>query len=267
MSELFGLIGEKLTHSLSPKIHGELFNILNMNAKYELFEIKRDELKNGFLKLKAEGVKGLNVTIPYKVDIMEFLDDISIEAKEIGAVNTICFKGDKIIGYNTDYFGFGRMLQKNNIQANASKVAVLGAGGAAKAVIQYFLFNNAKEIVLISRDKKKAEVTFPNIKVISYEEFNEYDKGDIIVNCTPLGMYPKLDAFPVDRKCIAKFSAAVDLIYNPLETLFLKFAKEEGLKSVNGLYMLVGQAMAAEEIWNDIDIGEEITDEIFTKLQ
>lgn len=112
MTDLYGLIGEKLSHSISPTIHLELFKILNMDADYKLFEIEKLELKTRFSQLKNSGIKGLNVTIPYKVQTMNFLDEISHEAKQIGAINTICFQDNKIIGHNTDYFGFGRCWAK-----------------------------------------------------------------------------------------------------------------------------------------------------------
>lgn len=266
MTCLFGLIGEKLGHSVSPAIHTTIFNILRMDAEYKLFEIEKGYLDSDFKDLLKKGVKGLNVTIPYKVDIMNSLDEISVQAEKIGAVNTICFKGNKIIGYNTDYYGFGRMLEKNHIEARDKKVVILGAGGAAKAVIQYFIDNKSKSILLVSRDKEKAAGNFKDIEIIDYEELKLLKSGDIIVNCTPCGMYPKIENSPVDENCISKFSSAVDLIYNPKETLFLKFAKKTGIKAVNGLYMLVGQAVAAQELWNNITIEESVVDKIYDKL-
>lgn len=264
--ELFGLIGRKLTHSVSPAIHKELFKILGMEADYVLFEIPMGKLEKEFEALKLKGAKGLNVTIPYKVDMMKLVDEVAPEAEKIGAINTICFKRGKTIGYNTDYYGFGRMLIKNEIEVAGKSAAVLGAGGAAKAVIQYLSDNKASEILLVSRDKAKAEANFKDVTVIDYNELNNIKQCDTVINCTPCGMYPKVEVSPIDSLCVSKFSAAVDLIYNPAETVFLKFAKEQGIKAVNGLYMLVGQAMAAEELWNDITIGEEITDKIFGKL-
>ncbi|AJA49865.1 shikimate dehydrogenase [Clostridium pasteurianum DSM 525 = ATCC 6013] len=266
MTCLFGLIGEKLGHSVSPAIHSTIFHILEMDAEYKLFEIEKGYLKDGFKDLLKNGVKGLNVTIPYKVDIMSCLDEVSVQAEKIGAVNTVCFKENKIIGYNTDYYGFGRMLEKSHIESQNKKVVILGAGGAAKAVIQYFIDNSSKDIILVSRDKKKAAVNFKDIEIIDYEELKLLKSGDIIVNSTPCGMYPKVENSPVDENCVSKFSSAVDLIYNPKETLFLKFAKKRGIKAVNGLYMLVGQAVAAEELWNNITIEESVVDKIYDKF-
>lgn len=267
MGELYGLIGGKLIHSMSPEIHMELFKILNMDASYELFEIPKGRLEGDFKALKSRGVKGLNITIPYKVDMIKLIDEVAPEAEKIGAVNTICFKNGKTVGYNTDYYGFGRMLQKNGITVSGKSIAVLGAGGAAKAVIQYLTDSNAAEVTLVSRNKAKARENFKDVKVIDYKQLNDMKKGDTIINCTPCGMYPNVDVSPIDSTCISKFSAAVDLIYNPSETVFLKYAKEHGLKTVNGLYMLVGQAMAAEELWNDIAISQEVTDKIFEKCR
>lgn len=266
MRSLFGLIGEKLGHSISPAIHLKLYKILKMEASYDLFEIEKQNLEADFKALIGKGIKGFNVTIPYKVDIMKYLDEVSVQACKIGAVNTICFEKDKIIGHNTDYHGFGRMLQKNEIPVNDKKIVVLGAGGAAKAVIQFFIDNGAKEVLLVSRDVKRAEESFKEVKIIDYNELKLLKQGDIIVNCTPCGMYPKIENSPVDETCIGKFSSAVDLIYNPKETLFLKFAREKGIKTVNGLYMLVGQAIAAEELWNNIIIDEAVVNEIYNEL-
>jgi len=267
MTNLYGLIGEKLGHSISPNIHVELFKRLKMDADYKLFEIEKSKLKTGFSQLKDSGIKGLNVTIPYKVETMNFLDEISEEAKKIGAINTICFHDNKTVGHNTDYFGFGKMLDKNNIKIKGKTVVILGAGGAAKAVIQYMIDGNAKRVVLVSRDTSKAAKNFKDIEIIDYTQLDAIPSGDLIVNCTPVGMYPNTHNCPVSENNITKFNAAVDLIYNPYETLFLNIAEKNGLKSVNGLYMLVSQAIYSEELWNDIHVDETIIDEIFNNLR
>ena len=267
MTALYGLIGEKLSHSISPAIHLELFKRLNMDADYKLFEIKKPELKTVFSQLKNSGIKGLNVTIPYKVETMNFLDEISHEAKKIGAINTICFQDNKIIGHNTDYFGFGRMLGKNNIAIKGKTVVILGAGGAAKAVIQHMIDNNAKKVILVSRDTTNAAKNFKGLEIIDYEQLDLLNAGDILINCTPVGMYPNISNLPLNENFVTKFSIAVDLIYNPCETLFLKIAKKNGLKNVNGLYMLVSQAIYSEELWNNIHVDETVIDEIFNNLR
>ncbi|SMC27555.1 shikimate dehydrogenase [Clostridium acidisoli DSM 12555] len=266
MTTLYGLIGEKLGHSLSSIIHKKLFKLLNMDSDYKLFEINKPDLKANFIKLKNEGIQGLNVTIPYKVDVMDFLDDISNEAKSIGAVNTVCFENHKIIGHNTDYFGFARMLDKNSIKIKDKVVVILGAGGAAKAVIQYISNTSAKRTILVSRDPSKVSKNFKNVEFMNYNQLNDLDCGDVVINCTPVGMYPNVNNSPISEDCISKFSVAVDLIYNPSETKFLKLARENKLQSVNGLYMLVAQAISAEELWNHIKIDDKIIDEIYKDL-
>ncbi|SKC81301.1 shikimate dehydrogenase [Maledivibacter halophilus] len=267
MSNLFGLIGEKLKHSFSPAIHSIIFNELNIEGYYDLFEVKSQDLKMAIYGLKAIGARGVNVTIPYKVNIMEYLDDLSHEAKKIGAVNTICFKENKTIGYNTDYFGFGIMLDKYDIDIKNKEAVILGTGGASKAVLQYLLDKGIRDIIFVSRNIRKSKERLKNYKVISYDDFKKISDKDMIINCTPSGMYPKVENCPVSRDDISKFQAAVDLIYNPVETLFLKHAKDQGIKSVNGLYMLVGQAVKAQELWNDIEISSEVIEKIYEEIK
>lgn len=266
MKGMYGLLGEKLTHSFSPQIHSLIFKALGIDGYYHLFEVNKEDLGDGVRGFKALKVKGINVTIPYKLDVMKYLDHISEEGKNIGAVNTICFEDGKTIGYNTDYYGFGMMMKKFNIDINGKNVTILGSGGSAKAVLQYLLDNNASEITFVTRNVEEGKAKFKNFNIISYEDLEELSNEDIVINCTPIGMYPKVDNSPIKKECITKFKVAIDLIYNPQETLFLKYAREAGLKSVNGLYMLVGQAIKAEELWNSLKIEDKITDEIYEEI-
>jgi shikimate dehydrogenase len=266
VSKLYGLLGEKLGHSLSPQIHSAMFKELNIDGYYHLFQVKKEELEKGFSGFKALGVKGINVTIPYKVDVMKYLDHISEEAEEIGAVNTIHFKDDIAVGYNTDYYGFGMMLKKYDVNVKNKNAVILGTGGASKAVVQYLIDNNVGDIVFVTRNVSKAKEKYKDIKKITYNEINNLNNCDIVINCTPVGMHPNVDNSPISRENISKFHTAVDLIYNPRETLFLKYAKEQGAKAINGLYMLVGQAVKAEEIWNDVNIDERIVERIYEEI-
>lgn len=262
---LYGLLGEKLAHSLSPEIHQVIFQNLNIKGNYSLFQVEKQNLSKVIDSLKVLGVAGTNVTIPYKEEIMQYVDEISEEGKNIGAINTIAIKDGKSYGYNTDYFGFGRMLKRENVEAQGKSVVILGAGGAAKAIVQYFKDREAKEIYLVSRDKEKILGKYSGVKAIDYKELKGVE-GDIIVNTTPVGMYPNNYATPVMEDILKNFSVCVDIIYNPLETKFLLMGKSLGLKTVNGLYMLIYQAIKAEEIWHDRNIGEEIAEEIYEKL-
>lgn len=266
MQKLFGLLGEKLGHSFSPKIHHFIFKELNIDAAYNLYEVKNERLKDVIKRCKALNINGLNVTIPYKVDIMQFLDRISDEAKKIGAVNTVVFEDDNAVGYNTDYFGFGDTLRKNNIDVKNKNVIILGNGGAAKSVIQYFLDEHVKDIIIVSRNVEKTKNTCKQFKVIGYNEIDFLKNQDVVVNCTPCGMYPNTDQSPINKSQISKFNAAVDLIYNPKETMFLKHAKEQDIKAVNGMYMLISQAVKSEELWNNIKINDVAVDKIYNEL-
>lgn len=264
---LYGLLGEKLGHSYSPQIHKNVFKYLNMEGCYHLFEVEKDNLKDALNGLKTLNASGVNVTIPYKVQIMEYLDYISSKAKRIGSVNTISFSNGKTVGYNTDYYGFGMMLLKNEIDIKNRRAVILGTGGAAKSVIQYLLDNKIKEITLVSRNPDKSKINFSEFNIISYNDVKHLSNESVLINCTPCGMYPNTKVSPITRKEITRFEVAVDLIYNPTETELLKYAKLEGLKYANGLYMLVGQAIKAQEIWNDIEIKKEVIDKVYNIVQ
>lgn len=267
--ELFGLIGEKLGHSLSPEIHESLFEKVNIDGKYNLFSIKRENIKNAVESLKTLGIKGANVTIPYKEEIISQLDYISDEAKKIGAINTIFIKGNKSYGYNTDYYGFKEMLLKDNVEIEGKVFYVLGSGGASKAIVYCLLDAKASKVVLVSRDKQLAKEKFNNndIDFINYDELENIEKAYAVINTTPWGMYPSVETTAIDKSIFENFEVACDIVYNPEETRFLREAKEKGLKTVTGLYMLVAQAMKAEEIWNNFKVDNKIEIDIYEKLR
>lgn len=244
-----------------------IFKELNIEGFYHLFEIDKNNLREAIYGLSALGVKGVNVTIPYKIDIVKYLHSVSKEADKIGAVNTIGFEKGQITGYNTDYLGFGMLLDKNNISINNEAIVILGTGGVSKAVVQYAIDNNAKEIIFVSRDAIKGKERYPDFEVIEYSDLKHHKASGIIVNCTPVGMYPEVKVSPIDKGYFDKFHTAVDLIYNPIKTEFLKEAKKQGLKTVNGLYMLIGQAIKAQEIWNNTDISNAITERIYREIK
>ncbi|MCJ7691474.1 MAG: shikimate dehydrogenase [Clostridiaceae bacterium] len=267
--ELYGLLGESLKHSISPLIHSTIFKELNIEGTYELFEIEKEEVEDTINEFKDIGVVGVNVTIPYKTTVIKYIDEITSEAKKIGAVNTICFKDKKTIGYNTDYAGFGMLLKKNEIDIKRAKAVVLGSGGAAKAVTAYLIDSGIGEITIVSREPNKIEDIHDKkeINIIPYAGVSSLNDKDIIINCTPCGMYPNVDSCPIEKSSIAKFSTAIDLIYNPKETLFLKHAKNLDIKAVNGLYMLIGQAVCAEELWHEIKINDKIINSVYERLR
>lgn len=264
--EFYGLLGEKLSYSLSPKIHSEILKSLNKNGAYKLFEIDRYRLKNFTEAIKLLKISGCNVTIPYKKDIMKYIDIVSEEANKIGAVNTIFLKDEKLYGYNTDYFGFGYMLKTSNIDVKDRMAVILGNGGASSAVLHYLLDNGAREVYIVSRNPNKEVFEFENTKLIGYEELNSLS-GDILINTTPVGMYPNIENSPVSKEVVDRFSSLVDLIYNPMETKFLSYGKESNKQIVDGLYMLVGQAVKAQEIWQDTVIDDSVIENIYRKIK
>jgi shikimate dehydrogenase len=250
MQNIYGLIGRTLTHSFSKGYFTEKFQKLGINAgnKYELFELASISEFTELVAKFGKQIKGLNVTIPYKQEIMPFLDEIDSAALKIGAVNTIKFlQSGKRIGYNTDYWGFRWSLEAWGAfdEASPQKALVLGKGGAAKAVI-IALEDLGMEVQIVSRKKEK--------DTILYEELTKevIDNHLLIVNTTPLGMYPNVETFPqLPYQFLGQNHLLYDLVYNPLETQFLKKGIENGVKSTHsGLEMLHGQAEKAWEIWN-----------------
>lgn len=257
---LFGLIGEKLGHSFSSEIHSLFYKKMNLSAHYYIFEIEKKSLSSAVDSMKTLNIKGFNVTIPYKTEVMKYIDNISPEVRNIGAVNTITLENGRTHGYNTDYFGFKATLEKYGIDIVNKKILILGTGGVSKSVKQYLIDKGVSKIKTASRNPVKENE-------ISYNDLKNLGKMDIIINCTPVGMYPHSDESPVDAGVISKFNTAIDMIYNPEKTLFLKTAEDLGLKTVNGLYMLIVQALKSEELWNNIKIEENIIDEIYQEIR
>lgn len=247
----YGLIGEKLGHSYSKPIHEKL-----ADYTYKINPLTRDEFHNF---MEARDFKAINVTIPYKSDVIPYLDEIHENAKQIGAVNTIVNKNGKLVGYNTDYLGFLYTLVHNCIDIKGKKVIVLGNGGGAKAIIAVLNDLNAKDIVIVKRRSEGG--------AISYEEcYLSHSDAKLIINTSPVGMYPNVDERPIDVSLYKNCEAVVDIIYNPLKTKLLLQAEELGIKAVNGLEMLVAQAKYAVEFFLEKKIDEAVIDEIYNDL-
>lgn len=262
--KVLGLIGEKLSHSLSPEIHRGIFKELGIKGSYSLFEVSKEQSNNIGSSIRTLNIHGVNVTIPYKKVVLEQLDEISIEAKNIGAVNTIENKNGILKGYNTDYYGFGKMLERFSVNIENKTVVILGSGGASKAVEQYVRDSRCKKLIIATR-KRTSENYLRNCEIVTYEELKDI-KGDVLINTTPVGMYPNVDYSPVEKDVIENYDTLVDIIYNPIETKFLRYGRELGKSTIDGLYMLVGQAIKSEEIWNNIIISNEIEAEIYKNI-
>lgn len=242
--KLFGLIGHPLTHSFSKKYFEEKFkNEAINNCSYEFFDIDSIE-KIKVIIDNNENLKGLNVTIPYKEKVIPFLNELSEEAKKIGAVNTIKIENSKLIGYNTDYYGFKQSL-KPFIEINHERALILGTGGASKAVFHALNDLNI-QCILVSRNPKKENE-------ISYDEVNEYvlKYHQIIVNTTPVGTFPNVNEKPLlNYDCVTSQHLLYDLVYNPELTQFLAEGQRKGATTLNGYQMLQLQAEKAWKIWN-----------------
>ena len=263
----YGLLGRRLGHSLSPQIHELIFKYTGLEGEYNLYPMEPEAVQAFIKTLKDQGFSGLNVTIPYKNTVMPYLSTISKEAQKIGSVNTILPQEGALKGYNTDYFGVSKMLAAAGIDPKGKKVMVLGSGGSAKTVVALLKDSDCADTLLVSRDKAQAAAKFPDIKTAQYDELSALHGYDILINTTPVGMYPETDACPLTDDIIRGFSAVADLIYNPSQTVLLKKAESFGARTVNGLYMLVSQAVAAQEIWNSIEIEDGIIDMIFDDIR
>ena len=258
----YGLIGEKLGHSFSKEIHGMIGNY-----SYELKEIAKQDL-SGFMQEKA--FKGINVTIPYKQDVIPFLNSINKAAEEIGAVNTITNKDGKLSGYNTDFIGLQRLILSQKLELKGKKVLILGTGGTSRTATAVAKALGAKEILIVSRsvkadDDEKTAASKP--AVISYEQAATIHKDcQIIINTTPCGMFPKIDTSPLDLTPFTKLEGLIDVIYNPLRTNLVLQAQEKKLPAAGGLYMLVQQAIAAYEYFSDKQCSLEKAEDIYNTI-
>ena len=245
---MYGLLGEKLGHSFSPEIHSMLGNY-----EYRLFEVEKNELENF---IKHGEWDGINVTIPYKKEVMPFLDEISENAQKIGSVNTVVRRSDgTLFGDNTDYYGFLYTVKRSGINFSGKKVLVLGTGGASLAVKAVISDLNAGEIISISRSGEN-----------NYQNIKNHADADIIVNTTPVGMYPKNLVSPVNVSDFTHLSAVFDIIYNPQKTQLVLDAEKLDIPAFSGLSMLVAQAKRASEIFFDKEIDDSVTEKILKKV-
>lgn len=247
----YGLIGEKLGHSFSKIIHEKL-----ADYTYDLIPLSLEELD---VFMREKEFSAINVTIPYKETVIPYLDEVDPKAAKMGAVNTVVQRNGKLFGYNTDYFGFRYMLEHNHIQIAGKKVLVLGRGGASKAVIAVLEDMGAAEIHTIYY--KIAEDS------ISYETcYTLHTDAQVIVNTTPVGMYPNSGHTPIDLTPFTNLEAVADVVYNPLRTRLVLDAEEKGCQAIGGLEMLVGQAKYAVEIFLDQSLPEDSIDVVYKDL-
>ena len=247
----YGCIGEHLKHSFSKEIHDEL-----ADYDYEILEITRENLKGFFDKREF---KAINVTIPYKQEIIPFLDEISPEAKSINAVNTVVNRDGKLYGYNTDFYGLKALIERKNVTLKDKKVLVLGSGGTSNTAVAVAGFMGAKKVIKVSRTAKDGYVTYEDV----YEKYTDFE---IIINTTPCGMFPNIGASAVDLSRFNSLEAVFDAVYNPLKSKLICDAKKLSVVSSGGLYMLVSQAAYAVEKFIDTPVDNEKVETIFKNL-
>ena len=247
----YGCIGKKLGHSFSKEIHNAL-----TDYTYELCEIPEEKLDEF---MKKSDFKAINVTIPYKEKVIPHLAFISDEAKQIGAVNTIINKNGVLYGYNTDFYGMKMLIEKAGINIKNKTVAILGSGGTSKTANAVVKFLGAKEVYKVSRNAQGDFISYDGLYDIS-------DNIEVIINTTPVGMYPDIYNSAVDVKRFENLSGVVDAVYNPLRSKIVSDALSLGVKAVGGLYMLVAQAAAAVEKFIDIDVSEKEIERVYKSL-
>lgn len=244
----YGLIGEHLPHSFSKEIHEHL-----ADYTYDLHELTPDAL-DGFMREKA--FKAINVTIPYKRDVMAYLDEISPSAKEIGAVNTIVNRGGRLSGYNTDMLGMQALISRIGLDLTGKTVLILGTGGTSHTAQYVAKHLGAGKVVTVSRSGRGGSVTYEDAPRL-------YPDAAVILNTTPAGMFPNVDAQAIDLSLFPALEGVADVVYNPLRTQLVQQAHALGLPAEGGLYMLVGQAVAAVEIFLDRKLDPDALDKVF----
>lgn len=270
-----GILGWPLEHSLSPVMHNAAFAALQLDYVYVPLPVRPEKLAQAVEGFKAMGFTGVNVTIPHKVAIIPYLDEIDSSAQMVGAVNTVAVRDGKTIGYNTDARGFIQSLLAQQVTVTGKSAVLMGAGGAAKAVVSGLLTSGIASVTIGARSREKAQALtalFPGNANLAGCEWHDpvfikrLQECDLLINCTPIGMaIHQGEELPVPWSALTPNTVMCDLIYNPPLTKFLAMAQERGHKIVNGAGMLIEQGALAFEIWTGKPAPREIMTEILCK--
>lgn len=273
-TSVYGIVGNPIEHSLSPLLQNVLAKEINIDMSYVAFHVT-DNIKAAIDGAYLLGIKGFNVTIPFKKDMMNIVTDIDERAKKIGAINTLKRVKSGYKGYNTDILGLKHSIKINGMSIHGKNVIILGAGGAAKAALYLVVEEGAKSITLINRNVKRADElkkevcdTFKNISVVPLDELKQnldvLEHNDYFVfQTTNVGMYPKIDECIIDDAGFyEKCDCGIDLIYTPFETVFIKNMLKANKKCINGLDMLILQGVASFEIWNDVKADNTVVKKV-----
>ena len=257
------VVGNPISHSLSPKLHNYWIKNNNLDAIYEKKELNENELQNLVLQVKKKEIHGVNVTVPFKKLIIPYLDNLSIEAKNTQSVNTIYLNEDKIVGHNTDIAGFELGIKNIKFDLFNKKILILGAGGVVPSIVCALSKMKVSEIIISNRTRKNADNLknlFKDLKIVEWGNIPEFD---MIINATSIGL-SKNDEINLDLSKVGKDKFFYDVIYNPKETNFLKAGKELGNKTENGKLMFIYQAFTAFNVWHGIQ--PEINNEVIQLL-
>lgn len=258
MSKTYAVIGDPIDHSLSPNIHNAAFKELGLDCTYIAYRIPKGELVEGLESLKKIQIAGFNVTIPHKIEIMKYLDRVDKDCSLIGASNTVTNNDGELIGYNTDMDGFLEPIKKKKISIKGTDVLLLGAGGAARAIIAGFAKEQASSMTIVNRTKDKAVSITQFAKkigikanVVSFDDIkNSISEYKFVVNATTIGL--KNEPTPIPTEKIGKNTVVYDIVYLPMNTDLIKKSKEKGATIIYGYEMLLGQAVKAFEIWHGV---------------
>ena len=257
------VIGNPIDHSLSPELHNHWLKQNNISGIYGKEKLSVENLKTFFLKVRNKEISGANVTVPFKKDVIPYLDDLSIEARSTQSVNTIYLKDNKIIGHNTDIDGFKLAIKDTNYNVANKKALILGAGGVVPSIIFALYKMKVSEIFLCNRTRSKAESLKNLFKYLKIVDWGETSNPHIVINATSVGLKQE-DKLDLDFSKFINAEFFYDVIYNPNETNFLKTAKSLGKKSENGRKMFIYQAAMSFKVWHSIE--PEVNDKVYELL-
>lgn len=276
-TKVFGLIANPVEHTISPVIHQMIYDETGYNGTYNPYFVPKGHLEEAIKAMKALSIEGLNVSVPYKVDVMDYLDHVDITAKVIGACNTIVWDKERLIGYNTDWIGLKAACDLEGIPISDQDIVILGSGGSARAVAYMCQHEKASTITILNRTVSKAEEIaslihdiHPNMMIYtgSLNDLHLVNKGAVVFQTTSVGMHPHLDQSPIDNDLFFdKVDFIVDIIYNPKETVFIKKGIRHGAKTMNGLSMLFFQAVKAFELWTHMELSNEQSSRLLMELE
>lgn len=271
-----GVIGNPIAHSFSPSMQNAALQEAQLDYAYIAMPVKEQDLAAAVQGLKAFNFRGINVTIPHKQAIMEHLDEINEDARIIGAVNTVVNDEGHLTGYNTDVTGFIGALKDKGFMPEGKSAVMLGAGGAARAVVWGLVKEKVESLAIGVRNVPKVQPLveyfkdYIDIKLYNWEDESfkeELKSADLLINTTPLGMVPNIDTMPpVDWECISADCFVYDIIYTPAETKFLRVARAKGCKTLNGEGMLVGQGAEAFRLWTGVEPNQQVMAEALRSM-